>query len=65
MNIINAIIKDNIFNIEPVSPLLYPKNVVIDEALLISADYADTDDYPAKKFNNKVLDSIKESLNAK
>ena len=42
-----------------------PKNVVIDEALLISDDYADTDDYPAKKFNNKVLDSIKESLNAK
>ena len=40
-----------------------PKNVIIDEALLITNDYADTDDYPAKKFNNKVLDNIKESLN--
>ena len=42
-----------------------PKTVVIDEALLITNDYADTDDFPAKKFNNKVLDSIKESLNGK
>lgn len=39
-----------------------PKQVIIDEALEITSDYVDMDDYPATKFNNKVLDTIKEKI---
>ena len=42
-----------------------PKQIVINEAIDITGDYVDTEDFPAKKFNNRVLDNIKESLNGR
>lgn len=39
-----------------------PKEIVIDEALLITREYVEMDDFPAVKFNNKVLDTIKEKI---
>ena len=42
-----------------------PKQIIINEAIDITGDYVDTEDFPAKKFNNRVLDNIKESLNGR
>ena len=42
-----------------------PKQIVINEAIDITGEYVDTEDFPAKKFNNKVLDNIKETLNGR
>lgn len=39
-----------------------PKEIIINEALEITRDYSETDDYLTVKFNNKVLDTIKEKL---
>lgn len=39
-----------------------PKEIIINEALEITKDYSETDDYPTVKFNNKVLDTIKETI---
>ncbi len=39
-----------------------PKEIVINEALDITKDYSETDDYLTVKFNNKVLDTIKEKI---
>lgn len=39
-----------------------PKEIIINEALEITRDYSETDDYLTVKFNNKVLDTIKEQL---
>lgn len=48
-----------------VAEMLYtitPKEIIINEALEITRDYSETDDYLTVKFNNKVLDTIKEQL---
>ncbi len=42
-----------------------PKEVIISEAIEITGEYVDIEDFPAKKFNNKVLENIKASLNGK
>lgn len=39
-----------------------PKEIIIDEALNITRDYSETDDYLTVKFNNKVLDTVKEKI---
>lgn len=39
-----------------------PKEIIINEALEITRDYSETDDYLTVKFNNKVLDTIKDQL---
>lgn len=48
-----------------VAEMLYtitPKEIIINEALEITRDYSETDDYLTVKFNNKVLDTIKDQL---
>lgn len=48
-----------------VAEMLYtitPKEIIIDEALNITRDYSETDDYLTVKFNNKVLDTVKEKI---
>ena len=42
-----------------------PKAIIISEAIEITGDYVDTEDFPAKKFNNKVLDNIKEAIDGR
>jgi len=37
-----------------------PAPVIINEAVEITKDYVDTDDFKASSFNNKVLDNLKE-----
>ncbi len=40
-----------------------PSNIVINEAIEISKEYSEIDDYKTSKFNNAVLDNISKAIN--